>query len=142
MDQTLDTSLGFIMARASMRYKNELGRRLKPYGVTPEQWVALHRLLEQGGLTQKELAERTAKDQPTITRILDKLEQKRLIRRSDSQADRRAFRIHLTGQGIQLLEQLMPVSQQVREEACRGITDRELAALTATLDRIWSNLAE
>jgi len=141
MDQTLDNSLGFIIARTSMRYKNELGRRLKPYDVTPEQWVALHSLLEQGGLTQRELADRVFKDQPTITRILDKLERKQLIRRSDSEADRRSFRIHLTGQGIHLLEQLMAISQQVREDACQGVTDRELAALKATLNKIWSNLA-
>lgn len=141
MDQTLDNSLGFIMAKTSMRYKNELGRRLKAYDVTPEQWVALYRLLEQGGLTQRELADRTFKDKPTITRILDKLERKKLIRRSDSPTDRRVFRIHLTGKGIHLLEQLMAISQQVREDACRGITERELAALKATLDKIWSNLA-
>jgi len=141
MDQLLDSSLGFILTRTSMRYKNELGRRLKPYDVTPEQWVALYRLLEQGGLTQRELADRTFKDKPTITRILDKLEQKQLIKRSDSLTDRRAFRIHLTGQGLHLLEQLMPLSQLVREDACRGVSDRELAALKATLNKIWSNLA-
>jgi len=141
MDQTLDSSLGFIMARTSTRYKNELGRRLKPYDVTPEQVVTLRRLREEDGLTQKELADRIFKDQPTTTRILDKLERKQLIRRSDSPADRRAFRIHLTDRGRVLLEQLMTVSRHVREEACRGITERELAALTATLDTIWSNLA-
>ena len=141
MDQTLDNSLGFILARTSMRYKNELGRRFKPFGVTPEQWVALHKLLEQGGLTQKELGERIFKDQPTITRILDKLERKQLIRRSDSDADRRSFRVHLTGQGIHLLERVMAISQQVREDACQGVTDRELTGLKATLNKIWSNLA-
>ncbi|GFE62425.1 MarR family winged helix-turn-helix transcriptional regulator [Geobacter sp. AOG2] len=141
MDQTLENSVGFIMTRTTLRYKNELGRRLKPYGVTPEQWVTLHRLREQDGLTQKELADQIFKDQPTITRILDKLEQKQLIRRSASPEDRRVFRVHLTDQGRHLQEQLMAVSQQVREEAGQGITERELTALKATLNKIWSNLA-
>jgi DNA-binding MarR family transcriptional regulator len=140
MDQTLDNSLGFIIARTSMRYKNELGRRLKPYDVTPEQWVALHRLMERDGLTQRELADMIFKDQPTITRILDKLERKQLIRRSDSPSDRRSFRVHLTDQGRRLLEQLMVINQQVRKDACQGVTDRELAAFKATLDKIWNNL--
>jgi len=141
MDQTLDNSLGFIISRTSMRYKNELGRRLKSFDVTPEQWVTLHRLREQDGLTQKELADRIFKDQPTITRILDKLEQKQLIRRSANPEDRRVFRINLTDQGGNLLEQLMTVSLQVREDACQGVTDQELTALKATLNKIWSNLA-
>ncbi len=141
MDQTLDNSLGFIITRTSTRYKNELGRRLKPFDVTPEQWVALHRLREQDGLTQKELADRIFKDQPTITRILDKLERKQLIRRSASPEDRRIFRIHLTDRGGNLLEQLMAVSLQVRESSCQGVTERELAELKATLNKIWSNLA-
>jgi len=141
MEQTLDESLGFIISRTSTRYKNELGRRLKPFDVTPEQWVTLRRLREQDGLTQKELSDKIFKDQPTITRILDKLERKRLIRRSPCPEDRRIFRIHLTDQGGDLLEQLMAVSLQVREDACRGVSERELAALKAALNRIWSNLA-
>ncbi|QEM70091.1 MarR family transcriptional regulator [Geobacter sp. FeAm09] len=140
MDQPLDETLGFIITRTSMRYKNELGRRLKPCDVTPEQWVALYRLGEQDGLTQKELADRIFKDQPNTTRILDKLEQKGLISRSDSPADRRALHIHLTDAGRRLLERLMAISRQVREDACRGISERELASLKGTLNKVWSNL--
>lgn len=140
MLQPLDDALGFIMNRTSTRFKNELGRRFKPYDVTPEQWVVLHRLGEEDGLSQKELAARIFKDQPNTTRILDKLEQKKLIVRSDSRDDRRAFRVHLTDGGKSLLSTLMEIALRVRSDACRGLDDKEMARLKSMLNRIWRNL--
>ncbi len=136
----LDDSPGFIMHRASLRYRCEMGRRFKAYDITTEQWAALCRLREQDGLSQKELADRIVKDQPNLTRILDKLEQKGLIRRMDNANDRRAFFIHLTPEGEALLEKLIPVAIEVSIDAFDGFTQEESALLKNLLNRVWQNL--
>ncbi len=136
----LDDSLGFVMHRTSLRHKCEMGRRFKAYDITTEQWVALCRLREQDGLSQKELADRIDKDQPNLTRILDKLEQKGLIRRADNANDRRAFFIYLTPAGEALMEKLIPIAERVSIDATDGFTQEESELLKNLLNRIRRNL--
>ncbi len=136
----LDDALGFLMHRTSLRYRCEVGRRLKAYDVTTEQWSVLCRLKERDGLTQKELAERIVKDQPNLTRMLDKLQQKGLTQRIDNPNDRRAFFIHLTPEGETLLETLIPLAKEVSTEALCGFTQEEAALLKNLLNRVWQNL--
>ncbi len=140
MKYNLDDSPGFIMHRANLRYKCEMGRRFKSFDITTEQWAALCRLKEQDGLSQKELADRIVKDQPNLTRILDKLEQKGLIRRVDNANDRRAFFVYLTPEGEALMEKLIPIAVQVSVDAFAGFTAEEAASLKNLLNRVWRNL--
>lgn len=140
MGHPLDNEFGIILSKAAIRFKCEVGRRFKAYDVTPEQWVVLRRLWEKDGMTQKELAERLMKDQPNITRILDKLEQKGLIQRMDNVGDRRAFMVLLADEGRSLVETLFPIAQGIREDACRGLTEKELELLNVLLNKVLKNL--
>lgn len=136
----LDESPGFLINKVALKIKCELGRRLKPFDLTTEQWVVLHRLWDKDGLSQKELADLIFKDQPNTTRILDKLSQKGLIRRFDNAEDRRAFLIYLTDEGKETVRTLFPLDGEIRAVACRGVSDEELALLRSLLNRIWNNL--
>lgn len=136
----LDDSLGFIINKTALRIKCELGRSLKKYDLTTEQWVLLHRLWETEGLLQKELAEHIMKDQPNTTRILDKLEQKSLLRRESSATDRRAYMVYLTDVGRDLVEAIYPIVRQVKKKECRGISEEEIELLKSLLNRVWKNM--
>lgn len=136
----LDESLGFIVHRTDQRMKNNLLRNFKSYGVTPEQWGILNQLCEQDGITQKELSERTFKDQPTVTRILDKLEKKGIITRQPSPDDRRAFLVFLTDKGRNLRDELEPIAIKTLEKALNGFTEEEIKQLKALLNRVFNNL--
>jgi len=65
-----------MITAAELYLKREPGRRLKPFGLTTEQWAVLNLLWETDGVTQKTLAVRSLKDQPNMTRILRRLEQR------------------------------------------------------------------
>ena len=140
MNFIMDKSLGFIINRASAAIKKEFNKRLRPYDLTPEQWSILNRLGEQDGLTQKDIAERTYKDQPNITRILDKLEKKELLKRVDNPEDRRAFLIFLTDKGKGIRESIIPITVQLNEDAATGLTNVEHKQLICLLDRIYESL--
>lgn len=136
----MDESLGFIVNRTSVAIKKEFVKRLRPYDLTPEQWSILNRLGEQDGLTQKDLAERTYKDQPNTARILDKLEKKKLIRRADNPEDRRAFLIFLTTRGKEVRESIIPISSKLNEDAAVGLEKEEYSQLIALLNKVHNNL--
>jgi DNA-binding MarR family transcriptional regulator len=97
-------------------------------------------LWDEDGITQKELTSRLFKDQPTTTRMLDKLENKGIIRREDAADDRRAFLIYLTEEGREMRNALYPIILDLRDDTWRGFTTDEMAIFMNMLDRIWDNL--
>lgn len=139
-NSTIDESVGYLISIAGLRYKGETWRRLKPFDVTPEQWVVLNRLSMDEGVSQRELASRIVKDQPNTTRILEKMEQKGLIRRNPDPLDRRAFQVFLTEKGKRLRKELLPVVQQLRIESTSGFSAAEIDLLQELLRKFSKNL--
>lgn len=137
----MDQSLGFIVNRTSVAIKKQFAKRLRPYGLTPEQWSVLNRLAERDGLTQTDLAERTYKDPPNTARILDKLEKKKLLKRAENPADRRAFLIFLTDRGKTVREEIVPITSRLNDEAAAGLSPEECNRLISLLNRVHENLS-
>ncbi|SMD13361.1 DNA-binding transcriptional regulator, MarR family [Desulfocicer vacuolatum DSM 3385] len=139
MDFNMDHSIGFILNRTATAVKKEFTKRLKPYDITPEQWSILNRLGEQDGVTQKKLSDRTYKDQPNTTRILDKLEKKGLIRRADNPEDRRAFIIFITDKGKDARKKITPITAQLNADASQGLNENDLNNLLTLLNKVYTN---
>lgn len=140
MKFSLDDSLGFILNLANTRMKNNLLHHFKEYNVTPEQWAILNRLWEKEGLSSKELAELTSKDQPTIVRMLSRLERKSLIIRQVNPEDSRAYIISLTNEGRAIKVKLLPLALEALNKAIDGIPKEELEVTKAVLNKIIKNL--
>jgi len=136
----LDKSPGFFICKTAIRFKGQMGRRLKSFDITPEQWGVIAMLWDEDGITQKELSSRLFKDQPNTTRMLDKLEAKGLIKREDDIDDRRAFLIYLTREGQEMRDALYPLVLNLRDDTLRGFSHEEMALFMKMLDRIWNNL--
>jgi MarR family transcriptional regulator, organic hydroperoxide resistance regulator len=138
----LDDSFGYLINLAAQRLKYELHQtfQAKGYDITPEQWAVLNRLWEEDGLSQVELAERTFKDKPGTTRILNLLEQKGIVARRPDENDGRVLRVFLTKIGRDLKAKLIPCAEEVLTKSGKNITKEELAQFKLTLHRILKNL--
>lgn len=139
MDFNLDDSVGYLINIVAGKLKNELNRRLTSFEITPEQWAVLNRLWEKDGTTQKDLAERTFKDQPNIGRILDKLEKKGLIRRCPDTEDLRVLIVSLTQEGQEVKKDLIPLAAEVLDLVQKDISEEERKVLVTVLKRILRN---
>ncbi|MDQ7097121.1 MarR family transcriptional regulator [Desulfosporosinus sp. PR] len=142
MKYILEESTGFIINRTHQKLSNYLTRKFKPYDITPEQWEILNRLWQNDGISQKEISEITLKDQTTLTRILDKLEHKGLIKRQVSPSDRRVFLIFLTDKGRDLEDILVSIAYEVSGEVLQGLSQEEIKQLKALLNRIFANVKQ
>ncbi len=133
---------GFLLERTVKRMKKQAQRALKKAeaGVTVDQWVILQELAHEDGLSQYELGERTVKDAPTITGIIDRLCRKKLLERRSDPEDRRKFRIYLTKVGRRKYEEVYPCIQSFRESAFQGLSANDRKWLTDILHRINNNL--
>ncbi|MDF9408799.1 MAG: Transcriptional regulator SlyA [Pelotomaculum sp. PtaB.Bin013] len=115
-------------------------RNLKPYDITPEQWGLINILFRKDGISQKELSEKSFKDQPTITRILDNLEAKGMIERKINREDRRTFMIFLTNEGRDLRDKLLPIAEKTLQKVLTGFKEEEIEQLKIWLNKIYNNL--
>jgi len=138
----LEDSPGFLIARCARELKTLLREELLAAGfdVTPEQWGVLARLWEAQGRTQRELADCTCKDVATITRMLDVMEQKGLIRRERDPADRRVCRLFLTEAGAAAEGSLVPVVRGVIHEVFQCLPAEQLEALRRALETLYEYL--
>lgn len=140
MKFSLDEFSGFMIYKTSLKLKNALSQEFRAFDITPEQWGVLNRLWEKDGISQRKLAEKTFKDQPNITRILDKLERKGVIRREANPNDRRAFLIFLTEDGLKLKDKLVPSAINCMNKAFTGISNDEVEQLKTILKKICANI--
>jgi DNA-binding MarR family transcriptional regulator len=140
----LDSAIGFVVGRTCHIMRKAFGKTFSAAGhsVTPEEWVLLNRLWARDGQRPAELAESTIRDRSTVTRLLDGMVSKGLVRRETDPDDRRAIQTWLTPEGIALKKQLIPVAEGLLKRATRGISKAELRTTRETLSKFQSNLIE
>src|SRR4030095_9165523 len=92
------------LLRTADLVRRVVGRVLEPYDITPQQYNVLRILRGAGdrGLPTLEIGERMIEQTPGITRLLDRLEAKELVRRERCREDRRAGRsgVRLAGRAL------------------------------------------
>lgn len=132
------------LLRTASVLSRALGRVLEPYGISLPQYNALRiiRGAGSGGIPTLDIRERMIDQGTTITRLLDKLEAARLIRRERSEPDRRQVMCFLTPAGKALLERLDAPMDRADDEAMAGLNHREIERLLKALEAIRAANAE
>ncbi len=130
----------FAVARVTRRWRKMLDERLKDLGVTQARWSTMVYLHNGGeGLTQRELAGLMAIENPTLVRLLDSLEQQKLIERRPCPNDRRARRLYLTENGRKFMDVLTVRADKLRDGMLEGISDEEIDCTVRVFHRILEN---
>ncbi|REE56300.1 DNA-binding MarR family transcriptional regulator [Paenibacillus taihuensis] len=132
--------VGFVLGTTYRKVAAQFQQRLAPYGITPEQWSALNQIDRAQGLIQKEIAERTSKDKPSTTRILDHLEKKGLIYKKPGEQDRRAFLVYSTEAGKALIRETTPIEESVTADVKSCLSDQEYDTLLELLMRVQNHI--
>lgn len=113
--------------------------KLSHIDLTPEQWVLLSKLYENGTLSQTQLASMSFKDKPTVSRIIDLLTHKGYVQRNADGQDRRKFLIEITAKGHQIIKQAIPIVSESRNTGWSGLSEKEYEDMLRTLDKIFAN---
>ncbi|MCG5029964.1 MarR family transcriptional regulator [Mesosutterella sp. OilRF-GAM-744-9] len=136
----LDSTLGFILGRVSRKVHYRLDDIFKSRHMTIEQWVGLRIIHEDGPLCQKKLADRMEKNQNTTKALVDRLEDKGLIRRTVDPGDRRNLTLTLTDQGLDLLCSLSPLEAEVNALIEGSLTQKQTETLKNLLLKLEKKL--
>lgn len=140
--ESLDRNFGLILHDVARLLRTNFDRRVRDLGLTRSQWWVLTHLYRQDGLTQTELAELMESEKPSLGRLLDRLEAKNWIKRSNDPKDRRANRVYLTVDVKPMVREMRQHASAVRRQALAGLSDSQREAFIDTLLQIKENLQE
>lgn len=140
MKYTRDETTPWLVYKARHLLKKRIQNKLRDYDISSEQWSVLNTVYQKKGCNQITLAEILLKDGATITRILNILENKKLVRREKSTHDKREYLISLTEYGIDLYNKALPVVVRNTEDADSIFSENELKELHYLLNKLVLSL--
>lgn len=129
-------TIGLLMGRSSMVKDRILDAHLEPDGVTAAQFKVLIIVQQFDVDTPAELCRYLSLDSGSMTRMLDRLEQKGLIKRRRSEADRRQIRLELTDAGQRLADRLPHIGADAMNQLVGVLEPAELADLERILMKV------
>lgn len=130
---------GSLIHQVGRELSTAVERRLAEFDVTAQQAALLLHAAE-AGTSPNRLAARLGTDTAGMTRLLDRLEGKGLLRREKHPGDRRSVVIVLTKQGRALVPRLAPAFGGISRQLLDGFSEPEIRRLTAMLRRMLENL--
>lgn len=139
---TLENLYGILSGRTHSVFNRALLTNFKKNDIslTKEQWTILGVLWQEDGCSQQTLADRTYKDKPGITRLIDNLEKENLVERRPDAKDRRLNLIFLTTKGKKIEKEVMSIVNQTITDAVKGIDPQNLKIVKDTFLQIYNNL--
>jgi len=137
----LGASLGFLFVNTSFQAKQNLTALFKHSGfdATADQFAVIGVLAMENGITQRQLCEKSCKNDSNLTRILNGMERKGLILRQKGR-DARSRHVHLSAAGKALYLSLAPIAEGYMRRVFAGLSDEERAGLEKVLLHIRGNL--
>ena len=138
-DYKPEESIGYLMRQILSSVGQEVERQLAHTELTNAQWIPLYKLYTGKCNTAAELAREGQLDAGAMTRMLDRLEAKGLLRRERSATDRRVVTISLTAEGIAAAREIPKVLSRVQNAYLAGFSEPEFETLKTLLRRVLNN---
>lgn len=136
------TGVGSLMGKIHRAMKRFIEGHMKHYQITPPQFEVLVTLWEKDGLALSELGKSLARDGPTITGIIDRMEHKQLVNRKRDSTDRRCIKVVLTPKAWGLKEELTTYLQSSLQDIAGDLSPLELSQLESILTKMLMNIEQ
>lgn len=131
--------VGAHIGRARRTIVEAIDEELAPLEISHAQWIVVMMLGDGAASTATELCKILIYDPGAMTRLLDRLEKKGVLRRVRTAGDRRAVRLELTADGSKLYPKILEALVQVFNRLLRGFTKSEVRQLEQLLTRMADN---
>ena len=141
----LDTHLGYWMRYVSNHVSHAFAQKVEAKGVTVAEWVLLRQLYDAGGVNPSQLAEQLGMTRGAISKLVERLNQKKLVVRKSEAGDRRFQTVELTPVGRRLVPVLAKLADENDQTFFGHLSERERTLIATALQDIvhrngWKNL--
>jgi DNA-binding MarR family transcriptional regulator len=131
--------IGHLIARARSALLTGLDGEIEQFGLTGAQFAVLKNVADGTADTAADLCRTMHYDTGSMTRMLDRLEEKSVLRRERCTEDRRVVYLRISDTGNELLPQLRAAAMNVLDRHLAGFSPTEVAALKQFLVRLIEN---
>ena len=132
-------SIGGLLGRVKLAMIAALDAELAPLDITAAQFVILKSIALEEADSASGLCKGISYDPGAMTRMLDRLERRGLVRRVAHPNDRRASNLELTAEGKAVYPKLQASGMKVLNRFLRGFTQKEARQLESFLRRMLEN---
>ncbi|MGH8851431.1 MAG: MarR family winged helix-turn-helix transcriptional regulator [Casimicrobiaceae bacterium] len=131
--------LGRLLSQARMEILDALDRELAPLDITAAQYVILATLAYGPTDSASGLCRGVSYDPGAMTRMIDRLERKGLVRRVRCPDDRRKINLELTDEGKAVYPRVIDSAVTVLNRYLRGFSREEITQFESYLNRMLAN---
>ncbi|MDH5638600.1 MAG: MarR family transcriptional regulator [Nitrospinota bacterium] len=135
-------TIGRYLSITCRRLSARMARRLAPHGIGAGQFPILFTLYVEEGLTQKEIALRTALDKAAVARAVTALEKEGYVERRPDGQDRRAVQVRLTTRARRMRPKLEAAAAGEMEALQTGLSSQERTELKRLLKQVAENAGD
>ena len=108
--------------------------------LTPEQFLLIDLLWNQGSMSQQQLADQMHKDKNSVTKLVDAIERKGFVYRQQNASDRRSNTLVLTEKALELRDHAKQKGISILDEMLEDISEAELKSFISTLNKLNVNM--
>ena len=138
----MKSNSGFYISRIKQVNTRLLNKFLAQKNITAfngEQGRILHALWENDGISNRELSKESGLAMSSLTTMLERMEEKKLLERSVDENDKRKILIFLTDYAKSLKSEYDEISDKMTEISFKGISVEERLAFEMTLEKVLYN---
>ena len=138
----MKSNSGFYIGRIKQVNTRLLNKFLAQKNITAfngEQGRILHVLWENDGISNRELSKKSGLAMSSLTTMLERMEEKKLLERRVDENDKRKILIFLTDYAKSLKSEYDEISDKMTEISFEGISNEERLAFEATLEKVLYN---
>jgi DNA-binding MarR family transcriptional regulator len=132
--------VGLLIAAARRRMTRAVTERVRPHGLTAQQFWALVNIDEADSPSLGEIAERLRMDAPTASRAVTQLLRRKLVRADGDRGDRRRLRLRIAPAGRARIGVLRELAAELRSVPVHGLSREEEETLRLLLRKVIANL--
>jgi DNA-binding MarR family transcriptional regulator len=135
------SSLGYLLTHVRQEWIDAIEKELKPFDLSAAQYIVILNVGSGRAQTPIALCRTLQYDTGAMTRLIDRVEAKGLIKRVAHDADRRCVALEMTAAGSELYPKLVEIVKEMNRRATKGLTREEIDQLEALLRRVAANVA-
>lgn len=130
---SLDAHLGYWLRAVSNHVSHAFQAKVEQHGVTVAEWVILRILFDHDAIRPSEISERIGLTRGTVSKLIDRLADKKLLASRADPGDRRAQIVALTAAGRKLVPALAALADANDREMFDHLTAEQHAGLLVIL---------
>ncbi|MDR0911073.1 MAG: MarR family transcriptional regulator [Methanobrevibacter sp.] len=135
-----ENSISLLFPKIMVLLRKKIQKKLNKTDLLWDQWIVLSQVSRHEGTNQKNIAKISLKNEASLTRTINFLEKRNLVKRELSKKDKREFLIYLTDDGRKTVEECEKIMNNVQKEIDGIFQPDDLAAFHKLLIELFKGL--